>query len=325
MSQATLQPPAVLITGANGFVGRALLALLHARGYPLTGASRQPLALNAPTVRHWPVSRLDGHSDWRGALQGIDVVVHCAARVHVMQERCADPLAAYRQANVDASLALARQAVAAGVRRFIFISSIKVNGERSPLGRPIRADDLPAPQDPYGQSKLEAEWALQALAAETGLELVIIRPVLIYGPGVGANVRSLLQAVARGWPLPLGALNNRRSLLALDNLLDLIRVCLTHPHAAGAVLLASDGEDLSTGELVRRMARALGRPARLLPVPAGLLSMLLGLLGRRGMAERLCGTLQVDISETCRRLNWQPPVTVDTALERTACDYLEAH
>lgn len=315
--------PHVLITGASGFVGRALLAALHGQGYPLTAASRQAPPQQGASLRYWPVQRLDGHSDWRGALQGVDVVVHCAARVHVMNERGADPLAAFRQANVEATLALARQAQAAGVRRFIFLSSIKAHGEASRPGRPLRADDPPAPCDPYGQSKLEAEWALQALAAETGLELVIIRPVLVYGPGVRANFRSLLRAVARGWPLPLGALGNRRSLLALDNLVDLIRVCLTHPAAAGATLLASDGEDLSPRELVRRLARALERPPRLLPVPAGLLTALLVLLGRRGVAERLCGTLQVDISATCRRLNWQPPVTVDTALQRTVRDYLE--
>ncbi len=308
----------VLVTGAAGFIGRALVDRLLGEGVPTVAAVRRPLTGG----RMIAVGDIGPHTDWRGALAGVDCVVHLAARVHVMHERAADPLAEFRKVNVDGTLALARQAVAAGVRRFIFVSSIKVNGEGTAPGRPFAADDAPAPADAYGISKLEAERSLLALAAETGMQIVIIRPVLVYGPGVKANFRGMMAWLNKGVPLPLGAIDNRRSLVALDNLVDLILTCMNHPAAAGQVFLVSDGEDLSTTELLRRMGAALGRPARLLPVPAAWLDGAARLLGKGAVAQRLCGSLQVDIEKTRRLLDWTPPVTVDEALRETARHFL---
>lgn len=320
-------PGPVLVTGAAGFIGGALIDRLLGEGVPTVAAVRGPLprpaGVHPPTgERMVAVGDIGPHTDWRGALAGVDCVVHLAARVHVMHERAADPLAEFRKVNVDGTLALARQAVAAGVRRFIFVSSIKVNGEGTAPGRPFAADDVPAPADAYGISKLEAERSLLALATETGMQMVIIRPVLVYGPGVKANFRSMMSWLSKGVPLPLGAIHNRRSLVALDNLVDLILTCMNHPAAAGQVFLVSDGEDLSTTELLRRMGAALGRPARLLPVPAAWLDGAARLLGRGAVTQRLCGSLQVDIEKTRRLLDWTPPVTVDEALRETARHFL---
>jgi nucleoside-diphosphate-sugar epimerase len=253
-----------------------------------------------------------------GALQDVQAMVHCAARVHVMDDRSDDPLAAFRAANVEGTLSLAKLAAAAGVRRFIFISSIKVNGEGTLIGQPYTSEDEPAPQDPYGISKLEAEQALQALSTQTGMEVVIIRPVLVYGPGVKANFRSMMSWLTKGVPLPLGAIPNKRSLVALDNLVDLIITCIDHPAAANQTFLVSDGEDLSTSELLRRMGTALDTPARLIPVPASMLQMGARLIGKSGVAQRLCGSLQVDITKTRALLGWSPVVSVDQALCKTA-------
>lgn len=313
----------VLITGANGFVGRALCA--KASTYPLSikGAVRstQSLAADMDSVQ---ISTLDGNTDWGNALRGINVVVHLAARVHVMNDHSSDPLAEFRKVNVDGTLNLAKQAASAGVQRFIFISSIKVNGESTPLGQPFRADDIPMPIDAYGISKREAEDALRLLASDTGMEVVIIRPPLVYGAGVKANFHSMMHWLNKGLPLPLGAIHNQRSLVALDNLVDLIITCIQHPAAANQTFLVSDGEDLSTSDLLRRMAMALDKPARLLPVPAWLLSCGAGLLGKRAVAQRLCGSLQLDIAKTRQVLNWTPPVSVDEALRKTAQSYKAA-
>jgi UDP-glucose 4-epimerase len=251
-------------------------------------------------------------------LVGITTVVHLAARVHVMRDTEAYPLAAFRVVNVVETLSLARQAAAAGVRRFVFISSVKVNGETTQPGHPFTADDAPAPLDPYGISKMEAEQGLRQIAAETGMEVVIIRPPLVYGPGVKANFSAMMRWLQRGVPLPLGAIDNQRSLVALDNLVDLIITCISHPAAANQTFLVSDGEDVSTSELLRRMGRAMGRPARLLPVPAGLLKLAATLAGRRDMAQRLCGSLQVDIEKTRQLLGWSPPLTLDQGLKKAA-------
>jgi nucleoside-diphosphate-sugar epimerase len=218
---------------------------------------------------------------------------------------------------------LAEAAAAAGVRRFIFISSIKVNGEATLPGAPYTAEAQPAPADPYGISKLEAEQGLRALAADTGLEVVIIRPPLVYGPGVKANFLSMMRWLHKGVPLPFGAIHNRRSLVALDNLVDLLVTCIDHPGAANQTFLVSDGEDLSTSELLRRMGFALGRPARLLPIPSRLLDVAAAMLGKTALAQRLCGSLQVDIGKTRELLNWSPPVGVDEALRKTAEHFLE--
>ena len=237
-----------------------------------------------------------------------------------MDDRSVHPLAEFRKSNVEGTLNLARQAASAGLRRFIFISSIKVNGESTSAGRYFCPFDAPAPEDPYGISKMEAERGLMQLASETGMEVVIIRPPLVYGPGVKGNFASLIKLMGKGLPLPLGAINNKRSLVGIDNLVDLIIRCIDHPAAANQVFLAGDGEDLSTTELLRGLAEAMGRAARLIPVPAALLSLGATLLGKRAVAQRLLGSLQVDISKTRQLLGWEPPVSVKEGLRRCVRD-----
>lgn len=273
-------------------------------------------------VRRCQVAGLGPDTDWRAALDGVDTVFHLAARVHVMHDTSADPLLEFRRANVQGTLQLARQAAALGVRRFVFVSSIKVNGEQTAPGRPFRADSTPAPVDPYGISKHEAERELLRLGGETGLQVAIVRPPLVYGPGVKANFRAMMKWLVRGVPLPLGAVANRRSLVALENLVDLLVLCAQHPQAPGQVFLASDGEALSTAELLRRLGRALGRPARLLPVPPALLAAALRLLGKRDFVHRLLGSLEVDNSAAREHLGWKPPLSVDAALTQAAQAYL---
>jgi UDP-glucose 4-epimerase len=261
------------------------------------------------------VGEIGANTGWQRAVDGCDAVVHLAARVHVMRDSAADPLAAFRAVNVDGTLNLARQAAAAGVKRFVFLSSIKVNGEGSEV--PYLESDSPAPLDPYAISKWEAEQGLREIAAQTGMEVVILRPPLVYGPGVKANFARLIRAVERGWPLPLGAIDNRRSLLFLGNLVDAIRLCLEHPAAANRTYLLSDGEDVSSAELVRRLAKAMGKPARLLPVPAWAFGLAGRLLGRRQEVARLLGSLTVDSSAIRRELGWVPPYTLDQGLALT--------
>lgn len=313
----------ILLTGATGFVGRELLERMvaHVDLQPVA-VVRNSAAAITKDVATFRVAGIEGDTDWQPALEGVDAVIHCAARVHVMHDTSSDPLAEFRKVNVDGTLNLARQAARAGVRRFIFISSIKVNGEGTELGKPYSADCRPAPLDPYGLSKMEAEQGLCDLASETGMEIVIIRPVLVYGPGVKANFRSMMSWLCMGVPLPLGAIHNKRSLVSLENLVDLIVTCIDHPAAANQIFLVSDGEDLSTTELLRRMSLALGKPARLLPVPAALLESAAVMLGKKNVAQRLCGSLQVDISKTRELLGWAPPVSVDQALRMTADHYL---
>jgi len=301
----------VMVTGASGFVGKALCSALSLNAIPLTRVSRASDMLASVAV-----GDIDGATDWTLALERCTVVVHLAARVHVMNDTALDPLAAYRRTNVDGTIRLARHAAAAGVRRFIFISSVKVNGESTPKGRPFRADDAPAPQDPYGISKMEAEMGLHQVSVQTGLQVIIIRPPLVYGPGVGANFATLLRAVRRGLPLPLGAIQNQRSLVSLDNLIDLIITCLKHPAAANQTLLVSDGHDLSTAELVCGIASAAGVPARLPSVPVWVLRAVASLLGKRDVVNRLSSNLQVDISKTCGLLAWTPPHSVQEGLRR---------
>lgn len=259
-------------------------------------------------------------TDWSVSLSGIDTVIHCAARVHVMQETSADPLALFRQMNVDATINLARQAAQAGVRQFIFISSVKVNGEQTVPGQPFTEDSLPQPEDAYGISKHEAELALLELGCNTGMAITIIRPPLVYGAGVRANFLSMLQSVKRGLPLPLGSINNKRSFVFLDNLVSLVLCCLNNPKAYNQLFLVSDGNDLSTTELLRACATALGVPSRLMPFPSSLLSLLATLTGKKSVADRLCQSLQVDIGKTKRVLNWTPPYTVAQGLLATVTD-----
>ncbi|WP_029526176.1 UDP-glucose 4-epimerase family protein [Polaromonas glacialis] len=306
----------VLVTGATGFVGRGVLERLSWGEFLTTAAVRYEGIEASPVLKTFRIKGLQSDTDWSCALSGQDTVVHCAARVHVMNENAPDPLVAFREVNFHGTLNLARQAAAAGVHRFVFISSIGVNGGET-FQHPFSAEDVPMPHSPYAVSKYEAELALQALAAETGLEVVIIRPPLVYGAGAPGNFGSLMRWLQRGVPLPLGAIRNRRSLVALNNLADLIVTCITHPAAAGQTFLVSDGEDVSTTELLRRMGQAMGHPARLVPVPANWLTLAATVLGKRDMAQRLCGSLQVDIQKTRHLLGWQPPITLDQGLKKT--------
>lgn len=315
-----------LVTGGSGFLGRALIKrLVQLPGSYVVAPLRTLSAPLSAGVRSLPLARLDGTTDWTTALTGVEIVVHAAARVHVMNEVALNPLAAFREVNVEATLNLARQAAAYGVKRFIFISSIKVNGEGTEAGAVYRADDMPAPIDPYAISKLEAEQGLMSLAESTGMEVVVVRPVLVYGPGVKANFLSMMRWLYRGVPLPFGAVNNRRSLVAIENLVDLIVTCSDHPAAANQVFLASDGEDVSTTQLLRKLANALGKPARLLPIPTRLMSVVAAMIGQRALADRILGSLQVDISKNRKLLGWEPPVTLDKALGLTAQHFLDSH
>lgn len=263
------------------------------------------------------VGEVHRNTDWSAALAGSEAVLHLAARVHMTNDREIDPLSAFRRVNLEGTTNLAQQAKDAGVRRFIFVSSVKVNGESTADGHPFSVIDAPAPQDPYGISKMEAEQGLQEIAEHTGMEVVIVRPPLVYGPGVKANFASLMRAVQRGIPLPLASVtHNRRSFVALDNLVDLLITCIDHPAAANQTFLVSDGKDLSTADLLRRLGHAMNKPARLFAVPPSLLQLGANLLGKGDMAQRLLGNLQVDISHTCNTLNWAPPISVDEGLRR---------
>jgi nucleoside-diphosphate-sugar epimerase len=303
----------LIVTGANGFVGRVLALRLQGSGEQVLGLCRSEGALGFPTAM---VPSFNDLQSLRQPLNEAEVVVHCAARVHVMQDAEENPLSVFREVNRDMTLALAQMAAESGIRRFVFLSSIKVNGESTSGREPFRPDESSSLEDPYAISKLEAEQGLLQLARETGMEVVIIRPPLVYGPGVKGNFASMIKLVEKGLPLPLGAIHNKRSLVALDNLVDLIITCIDHPAAANQTFLVSDGEDLSTTELLRGVAEAMGRPSRLIPVPAGLLRLGATLLGKKAVAQRLLGSLQVDISHTQECLGWKPPLTVKQGLKR---------
>lgn len=308
----------ILVTGASGFVGKALCRNAVAAGLRVRGAVRTP-GTPCEGVEAITVPSLDAQTAWTQALVNCHAVVHAAARVHIMADHSSDPLSEFRRVNVEGTLHLARQAAAAGVRRFVFVSSVKVNGEGTSGRRPFTASDAPAPQDPYGVSKMEAEQGLCQIALDTGMEVVIVRPPLVYGPGVKANFASLMRTLKRGLPLPLGSVTeNRRSLVALDNLVDLLITCIDHPAAVNQTFLVSDGEDLSTTALLRRMGQAMNKPARLLPVPPALLRLGATLIGKGDVAQRLLGSLQVDITHTRETLRWAPPIGVDEGLRRAA-------
>jgi UDP-glucose 4-epimerase len=300
-----------MVSGANGFVGRALCSHLDSYRHSVVPAVRRTAGLAGEVV----IGDIDCMTDWTAALDGCDAVVHLAARVHVMHDTTQDPLALYRATNTEATLNLARQSAQAGVKRFIFISTIKVNGE----GRdaPYRETDTPAPEDAYAISKWEAEQGLVRIAQETGLEVVILRPPLVYGPGVKANFVRLMQGIQKGWPLPLGAIRNKRSLLYLGNFVDAIRVCVEHPAAAGQTFLLDDGQPVSTPELIHAVARAMDRPARLISVPVGMLQLVGALLGKRTAVSRLTGSLWVDSSLIRTRLDWMPPYSMEAGLAAT--------
>lgn len=305
----------ILLTGGTGWVGGALLKALHENHHDTMTAVR--VASAKADAQGVVIGSLDESPVWPQELNNREVVIHLAARVHVMKETTSNPMRVFRAVNTTGTLSLARLAARAGVRRFIFVSSIKVNGESTETGHPFTAADTPASQDAYGISKMEAEQGLRQIAKETGMEVVIVRPPLVYGPGVKANFASLMRAVQRGIPLPLASVtHNRRSFIALDNLVDLLVTCIDHPAAANQTFLVSDGEDLSTADLLRRLGHAMDKPARLFPVPPSLLQLGANLLGKGDMAQRLLGNLQVDISHTRDTLNWSPPISVDEGLRR---------
>ena len=304
----------VLLTGAIGFVGRHTVPLLAAHGHlvraALRGAKEGPWE---PAV----VGDIGPDTDWTTALAGVDAVIHMAARVHVMRDKADDPLAEFRRVNTAGTIRLAEQAAAAGVKRFVFLSSIKAMVDES---RPTPLDEatVPNPHSPYGVSKLEAERALAAISARTGMEVAVIRPPLVYGPGAAGNMRALVRLVATGLPLPLGGIHNRRSLIYVGNLADAVVTVLEHPDAAGQTLLVQDGEPLSTADLVRAIAAALGRPARLIPVPRSLMALGAALTGMRAVFDRLAGTLTVDDGPIRERLGWRPPHDLASGLRATA-------
>jgi len=305
----------VLVSGAAGFVGRALCDQLTVAGHVLVPTVRRTSGLKDERV----LGEIGASTDWQTALEGCDAVVHLAARVHVMDDTTQNSLALYRATNTEGTLNLARQAVEAGVKRFVFISTIKVNGE----GRatPYRETDAAAPEDAYAISKWEAEQGLQRIAQETGLEVAILRPPLAYGPGVKANFLRLMRMVEHGFPLPLGAIHNRRSLLYLGNFVDAIRLCVEHPAAAGQTFLLDDGVPVSTPELIRALARAMGRSTHLLAVPVGVLELAGALLGKRAAVARLTGSLFVDSTAIRSRLGWVPPYTLQQGLAATVADW----
>jgi nucleoside-diphosphate-sugar epimerase len=311
--------PRIAITGPTGFVGRRLAARLLADGRVVRGISRRPPDTHVVDREWYSVEVVDGSTEWSEALAGVEIIIHLAARTHAIRERGGGKLADYRPLNVDGTRRLAEGAARSGVRRLLFVSSIKVNGERT-TERPYLANDPPRPEDAYGISKWEAEQALWETASATGLEVVVVRPPLVYGPGARGNFARLCDAVRRGMILPLGAVKNHRSLVALDNLVDLLACCAFHPAAAGHTFLVSDGEDLSTPELVRRIAAAMRTEARLLSVPPAALRFAGHITGQTAEVTRLLGSLQVDMEHTRRTLCWAPPLTVDQGLAAAVGD-----
>ncbi|MFZ3018238.1 MAG: SDR family oxidoreductase [Gallionella sp.] len=306
----------LLVTGANGFVGRELRAELALRRYPVSGAVRSDTVNELhPTVR---IADIGPETDWAAALQGVEVVVHLAARVHVMKDTSTDPLAEFRKVNLQGTENLARQAARAGVKRLIYVSSIKVNGEGTSGPQNYSEHDTPAPQDPYGVSKWEAEQALHRVAQETGLEVVVVRPPLVYGPGVKGNFISLLAAVGKGIPLPLAGADNARSLVYVGNLVDALIACATHPAAAGQTYLVSDGEPVSTAVLVEKIAVALGCRSRSFYFPSVLMRAAAALLGRSAQVDRLFGSLRINDEKIRHELGWVPPYTLGQGLSATA-------
>jgi len=305
-----------LVSGANGFVGSALCDTLQQRHIDVVAAVRK-----VEKAGQLAVGNLDDKTQWGSALEGVDAVIHLAARVHVMNDTASDPLALFRAINVDMTLNLARQAALAGVKRFVFVSSVKVNGEQT-FGRPYASSDAPMPMDPYGQSKMEAEAALRVLAKETGMELVIVRPPLVYGPGVRANFRRLMQLQKTGLPLPFASVSNQRSMDALDNLVDLLILAAQHPAAAGECFMVSDDHDVSIAELLQGLAKSMEKRSLLFPFPPKIISLLASSVGKSAEANRFLGSLQVDITHTKKCLGWKPIATLQQSLDKTVAHFL---
>ena len=311
----------VLITGADGFVGRNLVSDFAARGYSVNAAARNRIAEMPKGVKWIAAPSLGTGADFSAAVRGCDIVVHAAARVHIMKETTRDPLVEFRAVNVEGTIALARAAVAAGVPHLVFLSSVKVNGEETQNGHRFTAANLLNPQDAYAVSKAEAEKALLEIAAESGMVVTIVRPVLVYGAGVKGNFRTMMAVIARGLPLPLGGINNRRSLVYVRNLTDFIVRLVEYPGAHGKILFVSDGNDLSTSDLLRMIGQSLNRPARLLPVPLAIQRLAVSIAGENSVASRLFGSLQVDHNSACDAVHWSPPFTVEEGIAETTADY----
>ncbi|THB68576.1 MAG: SDR family oxidoreductase [Gammaproteobacteria bacterium] len=312
-----------LVTGSDGFVGSYLCDYLVSKKHFVRGALLQNTELLMPGVTKYIIGNIGEETDWGEALSSIDVVIHTAARVHVMSDKASNPLAEFRKTNVDGTKNLAIQAAKAGVKRLVFISSIKVNGESTCKNEPFRYSDLPSPQDPYGISKYEAEKELKQISENTGLEVVIVRPPLVYGPGVKANFHNMMKWVNRGVPLPLGSINNRRSLVSLFNLVDFLYCCSTNENAANKTFLVSDDEDISTTNLLKKIENTMGKKSRLIPISPNIISTTAGLLGKGDFAKRLLGSLQLDISYSKNELGWSPVSSIDETLEKTVKYFLE--
>jgi nucleoside-diphosphate-sugar epimerase len=313
----------LFVSGANGFVGRRACVILKDRGFSVRAFSRQPCEWPLGVQAFSALSLSDINSS-SPALRGVDCVLHLAGRAHVMHESEPDPLLAFRNANVYETLKLAREASLAGVKRFVFVSSIKVNGELTPPFSPFTESDKPNPLDPYGLSKCEAEIGLQDIALQTGIEIVIVRPPLIYGLGVKGNFRTMMKLLARKVPLPLGSVaNNRRSLISLENLVDFLGLCVLHPEASGRVFLVSDQQDVSTAQLLRILGEAMGVSAQLFPVPLLVLRGSAILARKRSLYHKLCGSLVVDSSAATQLLGWTPPLPLEEGLRRASKDFLQ--
>jgi nucleoside-diphosphate-sugar epimerase len=319
-----LRPKKLLVTGAGGFVGRVVCAEAASRGLQVIAAVRSEAGIvtGGSAVA---IGEIDGQTDWSAALGGVDVIIHLAARAHVMREGDADPLTLYRRINLYGTQNLAEQAVRAGVKRLVYVSSIKVNGEATSARESFSEQSAPEPEDPYGISKWEAEQALLRIARDSGLEVVIVRPPLVYGDGVKGNFAQMLKVLAKGIPLPLASVQNLRSLVFVKNLADALLLCASHPLAAGQTYLVSDGEDISTPGLLRGLSAASGGRARLYPFPLALLHLAGRLVGKAGQVERLTGSLRVDSGKIRRELNWTPPYTLQQGLQATAEWYRNAH
>lgn len=308
----------ILVTGATGFVGRALLPVLLQNGHTIIAAVRRPNASLPSGIEQVVVPDIGPETDWQQALFGVEAVVHAAAHVHAIGSPADDPQGLHARVNRDGTRRLAEASVRAGVRRFVFVSTIKVNGEKTLPGRPFHEDDTPRPETPYGIAKWQGEQALAEIAGASSMSVAVVRPPLVYGPGVGANFRALLRLCRSGLPLPLGGIDNSLSFIAVENLADILCRTVAHPAAANQTFVVRDGEDFSTSDLVRRLRAAMGRPPRLFPVPAGLLRLAGGLAGRGESVQRLLDFLTVDDGKLRRVLGWTPPVTPDQALTQTA-------
>lgn len=319
--ESAMKSSSYLITGASGFIGRCLFDRIQSMGLEVRGTSRRLISMTADWTQ---IANIDRNTNWSPALCGCDVVVHTAGRAHVLREQETNPLEQFREVNVEGTLNLARQAMDAGVRRFVFISSIGVNGAETPLGEPFTEATAPRPQQAYAQSKLEAEQALRRLVAGQPMELVIVRPPLVYAGHAPGNFGRLLGLVAKGLPLPLGRIRNARSMIALQNLVGFLHLCITHPAAANETFVVADGQDVSTPQLVELLAEGMGHRARLLPVPGWALRTGLTALGRKGLGQQLCGSLQVDATKARTLLGWQPEVSAADALRDSARQWLQS-